>query len=71
MVLQCLVDNKYPLNTINLLSMMNNFRVSDGKPRARPPTINNNNGGGLNFLQEGDEAEDNEAPTEGVNMLTR
>ena len=54
--------------------MMNNFWVSDGKPRARPPTINDNNDNSLNFLQEGDEAEDDdvpEAPTEGVNMLMR
>ena len=64
-------DNKYPLNTTNLLSMMNNCWVSDGKPRARPPTINDNNNNGLNFLQEGDEVEDDEAPTEGVNMLMR
>ena len=45
-----LEDNKYPLNTTDILSVMNNFRVSDGKPRARPPTINNNNDNGLNFL---------------------
>ena len=46
-----LEDNKYSLNTTDLLSMMNIFRVSNGKPRERPPTINDNTYNSRNFLQ--------------------
>lgn len=51
-------DNKYPINTTELLSMMNNFRGADGKAKARTPAASNDgDDDGLNFCQEGETAE--------------
>lgn len=66
-------DDGYPDDTVELLSMMNNYRPSSQK-KWQPPRVNRDDGeDGVNFAQGGEEGreEEQEQGQPGVNMMQR